>query len=136
MIQVWFTDDVHWIKIIVRYKIKIVHLNNSFFRFRTVCCNMILFITIEINVFVNIFLFTIIDDTTKKNKKLKRINRLKKKWNESFWCMKMNCFVDFMNFFFLTNFSRHFMTIIYTSEICFDFFQRLWKLQKIVVNNL
>ena len=39
---------------------------------------MILFMTIEINVFVNIFLFTIIDDTTRKNKKLRRINRLKK----------------------------------------------------------
>ena len=133
MIRIWFINDVHWIEIIIRYWIKIVHLNNSFFRFRIICCNMILFMIIKTNVFINIFLFTIVDDTTRKNKKLKRISRLKRKWDESLWNIKTNCFVDFLSFFFFTNFSRHFMTIVYTNEICFDFFQRFWRLQKIIV---
>ena len=101
MIWIWFIDDVHWIEIIVKYWIKIIHLNNSLFRFRTICCNMILLMTIKTNVFINIFLFTIIDDMIRKNEKLKRINRLKKEWNELFWCIKTNYFVDFLNFFFL-----------------------------------
>ena len=135
MIRIWFIDDVHWIEIIVKYWIKIVHLNNSFFRFRIICCNIILLMTIKISVFVNILLLTIIDDTTKKNKKLKRISWSKNEWNESFWCMRTNCSVDLLNLFFFTNFSRHFMTIIYTDEVCFDFFQRLWKFQKIIIYN-
>ena len=135
MIWVWFIDDVHEIETIVEYWIKIVHLNNSFFRFRIICCNMILLMTIETSVFVNILLFTIVDDTTKENEKLKRINRSRKKWNESFWYMNTNCSVDLLNFFFFTNLSRHFMTIIYTNEICFDFFQRFWRLQKIIIYN-
>ena len=135
MIRVWFIDDVHWIETIIRYWIKIIHLNNSFFRFRTICCNMILFMTIKTNVFVNIFLFTIIDDATKKNKKLKCINQSKKEWNESFWRMKTNQFIDFLNLFLFASFSRHFITIIYTNKIYFNFFQRLWKLQKIIIYN-
>ena len=135
MIWVWFTDNVHWIEVIVRYWIKIVHLNNSLFRFRIICCNVILLMTIEINVFVNILLLTIIDDTTKKNEKLKRINRSRKEWNESLWCMKTSCSVDFLNLFFFMSLSRHFMTIVYTNEVCFNFFQRLWRFQKIIVYN-
>ena len=69
---------------------------------------MTLFMTIEINVFINIFLFTIIDCTTRKNRKLRCINRLKKKWNESLWCMKTSCFVDFLNFFFFHEFFASF----------------------------
>ena len=136
MIQVWFINDVHWIEIIIRYWIKIVHLSNSFLRFRTICCNITLFITIETSVFVNILLLTIVDYTTRKNKKLRRISRSKRKWNESFWCMRTDCSVDFLNLFFLTNFSRHFIMIVYTNEICFDFFQRLWRLQKIIIYDL
>ena len=40
---------------------------------------MTLFMTIETNVFVDILLFTIIDDATKQNKKLRRINQSRKK---------------------------------------------------------
>ena len=136
MIWVWFIDDVHWIEIIVKYWIKIVYLSYSFLWFRTICCNMILFMTIKTSVFVNIFLFTIIDDTTKRNRKLKRINRSRRKWNESFWYMKTNCSVDFLSLFFFTNFSRHLITIIYMNEICFNLFQRFWKLQKIIIYDL
>ena len=100
MIRIWFTDDVHWIEIIVRHWIKIVHLNNSFFRFRTIYCNMILFMTIKTSVFVNIFLFTIVDNMMKKNEKLRRISRSRKKWDESFWYMRTDCFVDLLNLFF------------------------------------
>ena len=135
MIWIWFIDDVHWIEIIVKYWIKIVHLNNLLFRFWAVCYNVILLMIIKINVFVNIFLFTIVDDTTRKNEELKRINRLKKEEDESFRCMKMSCSVDFLNFFF-TNFSRHFMTIVYTSKIYFNFFQRFWRFQKIIIYDL
>ena len=45
---------------------------------------MTLFMTIKTSVFINIFLFTIINDTTRKNKKLRRISRLKKERNELF----------------------------------------------------
>ena len=136
MIRIWFIDDVHEIGVIVKYWIKIIHLNNLFFWFRTICCNMILFMTIKTSVFVNILLFMIVDDITRKNEKLRRINRSKEEWNESLWCMRINCFVDLLSLFFLTSFSRHFMTIVYTNEVCFDFFQRLRRLQKIIVYNL
>ena len=136
MIWVWFIDDVHWIEVTVKYWIKIVHLNNSFLRFRIICCNMILFMTIKTNIFVNILLFMIIDDTTKWSKKLKRINRLKREWNEFFWCIKTNYSVGFLSLFLLASLSRHFITIVYTNEICFNFFQRFWRLQKIIVYDL
>ena len=135
MIRIWFIDDVHEIEVIVKYWIKIIHLSNSFSWFWIICCNMILFMTIKINVFVNILLFTIVDDMTRKNKKLKRINWSKKEWNESFWCMKTSCSVDLLNLFFFTNFSRHLMTIVYTNKVCFDFFQRLRRFQKIIIYN-
>ena len=128
MIRIWFIDDVHEIEVTVKYWIKIIHLNNLLSWFRTICCNMILFMIIKTSVFVNIFLFMIIDDTTRKNEELKRINRSRKKWNESLWCMKTNCSVDLLNLFFFTSFPRHFMTIVYMNEICFDFFQRLRRL--------
>ena len=133
MIRIWFIDDVHWIEIIVKYWIKIIHLNNSFFRFRAVCYNVILLMTIETSVFVNILLFTIVDDTTRRNEKLRRISRSRKEWNESLWCMKTSCSINLLNFFFFTSLSRHFMTIIYTNEICFNLFQRLWRFQKIII---
>ena len=128
MIWVWFIDDVHWIEVIVRYWIKIIHLSNSFLWFRTIDCNIILFMTIKTSVFVNILLFTIVDDATRQSKKLKRINRSRKEWNKSFKCRKTSCSVDFLSFFFFMSFSRHFMTIVYTDEICFNLFQRFWRL--------
>ena len=128
MIRVWFTDDVHWIEIIVRYWIKIIHLNNLFFRFQAVYYNVILLMIIKTNVFVNILLFTIVDDTTKKNEKLKRINRSRKEWDKLLWYMKTNCSVDLLSLFFFTSFSRHFITIFYINEVCFNLFQHLWRL--------
>ena len=39
---------------------------------------MTLFMTIKTNIFVNIFLFIIVDDATKQNKKLRRISQSEK----------------------------------------------------------
>ena len=136
MIWIWFIDDVHWIEVIVRYWIKIIHLSNSFFRFWTIYYNIILFMTIETNVFVNILLFTIINDATKRSEKLKRINRSKREWYKFSWCMKTNQFIDFLNFLLFASLSRHFITIIHINEVCFNFFQRLWRLQKIIIYDL
>ena len=117
---------------------KIIHLNYSFFWFRIICCNMILFTIIKINIFVNILLLIIVDDMMKKKQKIKTYKSIEKRMKRIVLMYENKLFRWFFEFFsflwiFRVTLWRLFTQIKYVL-ISFNVFKSFKKLLYMICN--